>query len=87
MVYRRFGAPVSAAIVGLVVSGTANADGCSNRTVSGSYGAQLTGSAVRAIWHAAKPHSPAFTLNFRDAAARSSAVLVAEIFMRFHTFS
>ena len=45
MVYRRFGAPVSAAIVGLVVSATANADGCSNRTVSGSYGAQLTGSA------------------------------------------
>jgi hypothetical protein len=44
MVYRRFGAPVSAAIVGLVVSGTANADGCSNRTVSGSHGAQLTGS-------------------------------------------
>jgi hypothetical protein len=45
MVYRRFGAPVSAAIVGLVVNGTANADGCSNRLVSGSYGAQLTGSA------------------------------------------
>jgi hypothetical protein len=45
MVYRRFGAPVSAAIVGFVVSGTANADGCSNRTVSGSHGAQLTGSA------------------------------------------
>jgi hypothetical protein len=45
MVYRKIGAAVSAAIVGLVVGGTANADGCSNRTVSGSYGAQLTGNA------------------------------------------
>ena len=45
MMYRKIGAAVSAAIVGLAVIGTANADGCSNRTVSGSYGAQLTGTA------------------------------------------
>jgi hypothetical protein len=42
--YQRIAIAVSAVIVGLMVSGTANADSCSNRTVNGSYGAQFTGS-------------------------------------------
>jgi hypothetical protein len=44
MGYQRIGVAVSAAIIGLVVGGTANADSCSNRTENGSYGTQFTGS-------------------------------------------